>query len=401
MFNNPTKLRSNSNSAGHDCVREILAKWIMKILIPWSRYPPFDERRISGISVALWELTNHLKRRGADVDVIVPGEHEETLTLNGVSIVKNELGQKLTQDRQLNPDEKKFLENYDSVLSIQNASAGSLDGGIEFRCITRQIHNVVSATNLSYALTLKPSLRERISTYAIRNKYKTNERKLMGTKTICVSDYLARLMIESKLESAENVVKIPNGVDRTKFFHKDSEKIYDILFIGNFYWVKGLDLLLKSLNLICKKGTVLSLAIAGSFTDSEKDYLLSLTDQAQRAKIQFLGVAPREKVASVINLSRLVCIPSRYEMFGLVALESIACGTPVVANSVGGLPEIIDESVGSLVLEVNPAVFSKKVLSSLADRSLEEGCIRNGPTRARNYDWNIIAEKTLEVLNRD
>jgi glycosyltransferase involved in cell wall biosynthesis len=371
-----------------------------RILIPWARFPPFGDRGIDGVSVVLWELTCELVKEGAKVDVLVPADNETEQSVEGVSVLGTRLGKKIIADEQLSREKRSFLDNYDCVLSIQNVAAGSLFNSVDSNRLARQIHNVISATSLKHALTLDPSLVERLKTNALRRKFRADEIKLKGSRTICASKFLMDLMMKHNLEDVGNLLKIANGVDTLSFRHKYCEKKYDVLFIGNFYWVKGLDILFQALHALNGLSIYLKVAIAGYFTKHQKLYLLALAGKQQKSKVVFLDVVQRVDLPDVINASKIVVIPSRYETFGIVALESTACGVPVVASKVGGLPEILDETTARFVPPGEPVSLANMIRSTVTDNRFEESCITNGPEKAKNYDWSVIGRKTFEALLR-
>jgi glycosyltransferase involved in cell wall biosynthesis len=368
-----------------------------RILIPWEKFPPFSKDRIGGVSVVLWELSRALAKRGAKIDVVVPGS-EATEEIEGVRVFRGGLGWRLMRNQKLNSDDKRFLIEHDRILSIQNFSSRSLVGAVDRSLLVRQIHNVIAATTLAQALTLKPSWLERLRAASLREKFARYERKLSGTKTICVSNFLLDLMIKLDLEAKENLVRIPNGVDTNSFRPLKREKIYDIAFVGNFYWVKGLDVLLQSLRILNQRGLQLRVALAGRFTGSQSRFLLYGLGKDQSSKVRFLQVVSRTSLPELINSSKLVVIPSRYETFGMVALESIACGVPVVASRVGGLPEILNEDVSWLVSNLDGSSLAEAILSALNEERLQEDCIDKGPELAKEYHWEKIADRTLGAL---
>jgi D-inositol-3-phosphate glycosyltransferase len=87
-------------------------------------------------------------------------------------------------------------------------------------------------------------------------------------------------------------------------------------------------------------------------------------------------------------------VPSRSESFGLVALEASACGTPVVAASVGGLSTLVEHGrTGFLVEGRDPELFAGYAASILAEPGLGPAMGRVGAERARRYTWSVAAAR--------
>ena len=117
-----------------------------------------------------------------------------------------------------------------------------------------------------------------------------------------------------------------------------------------------------------------------------------------REKIEFCGTVPHEDMPRFFNSSRLVVTPSRYETFGLPALEGIACGIPVVASNVGGLPEIVNEEVG-LLFEAGDSVALAKAISKGMSEGVADAAMKNGPTMAKRFDWRVVCAKLAGAIS--
>lgn len=116
-------------------------------------------------------------------------------------------------------------------------------------------------------------------------------------------------------------------------------------------------------------------------------------------RLELLGAVPRECVPALLRSSDVaVCCPW-YEPFGLVAVEAMACGVPVVASSVGGLAEtVVDRRTGLLVPPRSPQSIAAAVRLLLADEGLRRLMGAEGVRRARQrYGWDRIAAQTLQV----
>lgn len=373
-----------------------------RLLVPWYKYPPFRKEGIGGLSVAVWELTRELAQRGVNVDVLTPliSESETNDTQLKVNVISSELGERFLRNQPLTNEESRFLDGYEAILSVANYAAITLRSYNQgFGRVTRQIHTIAQDRDIDTYVSFKPNIGEYFKMVAARRKDRRHLQVLAGSKTICVSSYLKDRMQDSKLEYSKNLFTIPNGIQTRSFRPMDVVKQYDLLFIGRFQKAKGLDALLRALHLIQKtKGETYKLGIAGEFTNEQRTFILNSTAEVVREGIVFLGTVQREDMPKIINCANLVVVPSRYESFGLPALEAMACGIPVLATRVGGLPEIIDETVGVLVEPNDHRALAGAIHASIKDRAFAERVLVSGPAKAEKYDWRVIAPRILQVL---
>jgi D-inositol-3-phosphate glycosyltransferase len=115
-------------------------------------------------------------------------------------------------------------------------------------------------------------------------------------------------------------------------------------------------------------------------------------------RVQLLGAVDHDLVPSLLRSASVACCTPWYEPFGLVAVEAMACGAPVVATAVGGLAEtVIDGATGMLVPPRRPesirAAIASVVRHSSGGRSMRQASVR----RAQRYGWADIARRTLRV----
>jgi glycosyltransferase involved in cell wall biosynthesis len=373
-----------------------------KLLLPWYQYPPFRAEGTGGLSVTVWELTRELAERGVDVDVLTPpiSRGSQSDAQQEVRVIGSEIGEKFVHNQPLNPDENRTLEAYDAILSINNYAARTLRSISQtLDRITRQIHTIGQNRQISTYSSLKPSVVEYIKMFEARRRDERNLGFLAGCRTICVSNYLKHEMQERNLEYSTNLFMIPNGFYQRFFRPMDVENKFDLLFIGRFQRVKGLDILLRALRMVHSRwGEVYELGIAGEFTGEQRAFLLNTVPLAVRERTAFLGTVQREDMPETINSAKLVTVPSRYESFGLPALEAMACGVPVLATRVGGLPEVIDDTVGILFEPNDHESLAQAIHTSVKDTSLTERVAINGPAKAAQYDWSVVAPRILQVL---
>jgi len=116
-----------------------------------------------------------------------------------------------------------------------------------------------------------------------------------------------------------------------------------------------------------------------------------------QGSVTFLGLIEQEKLPCFYSAADVCVIPSYYESFGLVALESMACGTPVVATNVGGLKSVIHQGeTGYVVTDNTPSHLADKIallLSKSSARMRAASLIRASVT---HFSWSNIAQAIIK-----
>lgn len=175
-----------------------------------------------------------------------------------------------------------------------------------------------------------------------------------ASQTICVSEGLKRDLIK---QVGEVDIKIVGNVVNTENFNiigtlkKDTDfKFLTVCYFGSEHGIykKGIDILFRAFSelLLKKENVTLYVGGGGEKLDDIISYAKKLNIQH---KIKFLGQLSREEVNYYMNLCDVFILPSRYETFGVVYIEALACGKPVIATRTGGPDSFIDDSNGILV----------------------------------------------------
>lgn len=214
---------------------------------------------------------------------------------------------------------------------------------------------------------------------------------------------------------------VPPGVDHEVFSAGSSEQraadraALDLegrpalLFAGRIQPLKGADLAVRTLAALDDARAVLLVVGGPSGTDGTAElerirelvYELGVVEQ-----VRFVPPQPHERLAAFYRAVDVCLVPSRSESFGLVALESAACGTPVVAASVGGLCSLVDDGLtGFLVDGRAPEDFAGPVSLLLDDPDLANAMGVSAESRSRRYAWSITAARLrrlyADLLARD
>lgn len=194
------------------------------------------------------------------------------------------------------------------------------------------------------------------------------------------------------------VVVVPNGVP-TAAFTTAVPRGADLVFLGRLDIAqKGLDLLLPAIAQV-RDRLPGKLVLAGDGRDRRA--VERLVERAGLAdRVVFAGRVDGEEKLRLLAGARLVVMPSRYETFGLVAAEALACGTPVVAFEIPCLREVVAPGTGVLVPAFDVSTYGEVVAELAADLTRVEQLGARGREHARRYDWDDVSEQQEAVYLR-
>jgi len=175
-----------------------------------------------------------------------------------------------------------------------------------------------------------------------------------------------------------------------------------LVFVGRMQPLKGADLLLEALALLGARHDYHLLVIGGSIDqDPELGRLRALAVALGIAgRVSFLGAQPQQRLPLYYSAADLCVVPSHYESFGLVAMEALACGTPVIASRVGGLPTVIrDGENGLLIGWRSPDAFAQGIAAVLSDQTLRRRLTRRARPSVQHFTWQAVADQLLAVYD--
>ena len=207
--------------------------------------------------------------------------------------------------------------------------------------------------------------------------------------------------------SAEKISVVPCGVNLELFQPVDKDlakkqlgfagdKI--ILCVGRIEPLKGIEQLVKAMPYLPNsRGTRLVIIGGDENSQYEMERLMVLSHNLHiRGSVTFLGLIKHEQMPYFYSAADACVIPSYYESFGLVALESLACGTPVVANDVGDFKSIIHQGeTGYIVTDNSPHHLADKIALLLAKQRLDTQAILSMHASVSRFGWQNIAEAII------
>ncbi|PKO07590.1 MAG: glycosyltransferase family 1 protein [Chloroflexi bacterium HGW-Chloroflexi-3] len=251
------------------------------------------------------------------------------------------------------------------------------------------------------------------------------EKKVISKANRIIAATLAeKSQLEFLYEAPSSKISvIPPGVDTRHFYPipKDEakevvgvpENSHTILFVGRIEPLKGIDKLIQAIAIIQKNGELRccphNLVIIGGEPNAKPEdmnaEMARLQDMVEDLGIEnfviFLGKQDQQMLPYYYSASEIVVMPSHYESFGMVALEAMACGTPVVASQVGGLAFLVrDGETGFVVPGNDVQMLAKRLVELIKDMELRNKLGNKSAEYAQLYAWENISEKMIEVYNQ-
>lgn len=171
-----------------------------------------------------------------------------------------------------------------------------------------------------------------------------------------------------------------------------------ICFVGKLTHFKGVDVLIKAAS-IYEKTLDNTITLIVGYGELYKK-LINLTKKMNLERFYFLGHHNQDMVSKIYNLADLAVVPSRGEAFGLVAIEALACGTPVIGTINGGLQDFLNEEVGALVKQDSPEDLAKKIIKEIKSDSKSKKGKLAAKYALENFSWNKNVKKLIKIYKK-
>jgi 1,4-alpha-glucan branching enzyme len=389
-------------------------KWMLNILMLTWEYPP---RVIGGLSRAVYDLSRHLAAAGHEVHVITCYVEEAPSyeLAEGVHVHRVPLLQSLTPVSFLDWVFQMNLAFIDYILKLAEQghrfclihahdwlvyySAIESRNSLELPLVAT-IHATESGRNLNL---LETDLQQNIH----HMEYKlTNQADRIITCSQAMNTEVRQLFTLPE----HKVVTIPNGVDtlpqpsssmldvctplQLALRHEERHKI--LCFMGRLVREKGVHILIDAMQMVWKHYPLTKLIIAG-----DGPMLEQLVEQAApwEELIHFVGFLNETNKSFLLRRAELCVFPSLYEPFGIVALEAMICGTPVIVSDVGGLAEIIEHNVdGYKVAPGDSQALGEQIIEALLNPETSKRLAQSAAAKVlKHYHWTSIGTRTAEI----
>jgi len=352
----------------------------MRIVIIVNLFPP---KWIGGTEIASYCIAEHLAKRKHDVHIITSLDHD---------LVKNR------------SYEKGFHIHRISVIPIR--TIGLIFFWVDiFRMIKKIDPDIVHAQSLIFAIPALISKKLLKIPYIVWGQgsdvyLQDCFMKLVSNTIIKNADSAIALTKNMKelMQAIYNrdIVIIPNGIDLGDYRDEPDEPPREtlgkrILFVGRFNPVKGIQYLVRAMKIVCEVLPDAKLILVGD--GEERENLEHLTNSLGiRDRVDFVGMIPHEKIPDYLCQADIFVLPSLSEGFPLVILEAMACGLPIVATRVGGVPDIIEDGVNGYLVESGDfQKMANKIIFILENQPLKLLISKNNRIKVQMYGWeNVI-----------
>lgn len=386
-----------------------------------------------GMNVYVRELSRELGRRGWAVDIYT---HAETLDRPAVIPVGNNVRVIHTVAGPVKHIGKNELYKYlpefaENVLAMV-ASEGIVYDVIHSHywlsgLVAERLRAVWNAPMLQMFHTLgemKNQVAQRAEERELDVRISSERRLMQGADRVVATTPLDRQqMLDLYGADPEKIEIISCGVDLSLFrpiprleARREvglAPESRVILFVGRIEPLKGLDTLLRAVSIVANRNPEwrddLRLVVVGGEAEGVADPSNAEMRRARRLRaelglaeqVAFVGAQSQETLPYFYSAADVLAMPSHYESFGLVALEAMASGIPVIASNVGGLSYTVQHGkTGLLVPPRDPDCLAAALEHALANPGLRTRLGMAGVVRARRFGWPNVAEQVLRLYGQ-
>jgi 1,4-alpha-glucan branching enzyme len=247
----------------------------------------------------------------------------------------------------------------------------------------------------------------------LQRKIHRQEKELVeaADRVICCSNYMAAEVVRLFEIPREKVVVIGNGVfthkvaappltgEKRRRYVLDDESL--IFFVGRLVKEKGVDVLLRALPRVFAEHPRAKAVVSGRgpmFFELQKQ----AEDYGISERVLFTGFVDDEERNKLLASADIAVFPSFYEPFGIVALEAMAAGTPVIVSDVGGMGDVVEDGVDGLKFTPgDDEKLARAILLLLSDHNFSDLLRQNGKiTAATSYSWHALAGITQRLYHQ-
>jgi len=387
--------------------------------------PNLGQVDTGGQVVYVIEMTKNLAKQGVKVDIYTrwfEGKKEIEEICPGARIIRIPCGPRcFLRKEELYPYLDEFVENLIKFVRDENLDYDIIhshywDAGY----VALRIKEKLNAIHIHTSHSLGAAKKERVKISDAEKLYQFNVRLKVEKEILSKADVIVSAspieprIIEEYYNISREIHIVPPGVDAEFFSPKAKLRKIEslpekyIFSTGRIEYTKGFDLLIRAFKYVKQEVPDITLILGGgSLKPTELELRIRRELKELIEKLNLVGSViqtgriPNELLPIYYANARVVALPSRYDLFGIVALEALACGTPVVVSKYAGVSVYITEDVGYVCDPENPKEFSSKLVDLLTEEDKARQMGLNGRRMIEEkFTWEKLAKKLLLIYTK-
>ena len=373
-----------------------------------------------GMNVYVRELSSAFARLGHEVDVYTrrdnPQVHDTVLVEPGFRVHHVTAGPSTVLDRNEFP---LYVDEFTDAVATSFRCTGTPDAiHANYWLSGLSGHRLKHELDIPLIMTFHTLERVKADTFEGESEERAKQEAAIFA---CADAVLASCDVEAEQivrfydASPSRVHVVPLGIQHAFFapgYRPQARRALGLdpdatmlLFVGRLQALKGVDLALETLIELRRRGRNALLAIIGGPSGPDgKETLARLHERVAQVgainQVKFVAPPAHQLLSTWLRAADVTVVPSRSESFGLVALESSGCGTPVVASDVGGLKTLIEPGVNGFLIEERDASIWADAVEVTLDLEHALSMSSDAVLLARSYTWRAAAESLADLTER-
>lgn len=391
----------------------------MKVLLVSGVYPP----KIGGPSAQTEQIAQGLIARGIEVKVVTYGMARFSKVIDRVPVTfidgspRHGLGNKIFRNAQIFGDLLRIIKDFrPTVLHMQTVSFNLSI----IAAIAAKLSGIPTIIKFSSDLVWDRINRDKLVGASSSNKGNPFQRisnftleliqrfLLLNYDCVWATTPVYKERLTDKFFVRDRkILLLPNFIDLQRFetvaeirqnsqLKQNSElKNIVLLTVSRLIPAKGIEICLEAISHL--ENLPITLRIVGNGTP---DYESSLQELAQRLgvnqRVEFIGAVPPSQIAEEYRTADIFVLPSYFEAFGIVLVEAMAAGIPIVATNVGGIPTVVEDGVSAKLVSSGDALSLATAIRSLvtSEEKLQHMAIA-ARERSKEFDLNLVLDKLV------
>ena len=375
--------------------------------------------KAGGLNVYVRELTKRLAERGCTIDIFSRATSASTPMVTELAPGLRAIHLRVGPARNLGPESiHRYINSFEeAMLAFCDSEGAAYDvihshywlSGLVGESL-KQRWDIPHVTMFHTLGEIKN--RASLSEHETDLRIQSEARIIAGVeRIICATEQERALICQLYDAAVGNIRVVPLGVDLERFQPGDKDKARTalgladervILFVGRIEPLKGVDILINAAAMIESDVDCTVLIVGGDASSkAQVEKLRSLArEKGIEHRVAFVGAVDHEKLPLYYSAADVCVIPSHYESFGLVAIEAMASGVPVVASRVGGLTDTVKHGeTGYLIPWLCPEPFAERIELLLENEPLRRGLGLTAREAVGRYRWESVTAAVLDVYD--